>query len=185
MTDKALISELTWRSLEMQKKAFAGMPHFVAPEETPHLLRPTTRKGRDRIHVISLGVIAETERKFRDFLALAKERKCEIVSLEDERSFIVNGNCENLVKWWKDARRKGAGKTAARISASNRKAATLEAVNKIKDRWPLDSKTWPTSVLLAEAERSLNTVKSFLGSRIVAQTNYRAAQKRKAKLEAK
>lgn len=184
MTDKALISELTWRSLEMQRKAFPGMPHFVIPHETQWLLRATTRKERDRIYVMSLGVIAETEKKMRDFLALAKKRKCEIVSLEDERSFVVNGNCEHLVKWWRDARRKGAGKVGADIAAANRKVATKDAIDKIRDRWPLNSKTWPTDVLLAEADRSLNTVKSFLGSRIVAQANHRAKLKRKERADA-
>lgn len=184
MTDKAAISELTWRSLEMQKKAFPGMPHFVIPDDIQWLMRQTARDGHDRIHVMSLGVLAETEKKMRDFLALAKKRKCEIVSLEDERSFAVNGNCENLIKWWKDARRKGAGKVGADIAALNRKEATKEAIEKIRGRWPLPSKKWPTKLLLAEAGVSLNTAKAHLGKRPIAQYNYEVAQKRKERCNA-
>ena len=178
MTDKALISALTWRSLEMQRKAFADLPCFVAPDDLPQLLRPTTRKEADRIHVLSLGVIADKEKDFREFLALAKKRKVEIVSREDNQTFQVNGNCENLVKWWKDARRTGAAKIGANIGAEQKKAATKEAIDKIKDRWPLPSKEWSTAALLAEADLSFNTVKSRLGSRIIAQANHRAKVKR-------
>lgn len=180
MTDKALISELTWRTLAMQKAAFPDMPHFVMPDDLQWLMRPTTRKERDRVHVISLGVIADNEKTFREFLALAKKRKIELISREDNQTFFVNGNCENLVKWWKDARRNGAAKIGAKVSADQKKKETMLAIDKIRDRWPLPSKEWPTKVLLAEADRSLNTVKSVLGPRPIAQYNYQAKIKRKA-----
>lgn len=185
MADKALISELTWRSLEMQKAAFPDMPHYVAPDEINHLLRVTTRENFYRIHVMSLGVIADTEKDFREFLALAKQRKCEIVNHEDDQTFSVRGNCESLVKRWKEARKNGVAKIGGKISADLRKKQSLEAANKIKDRWPQPSKVWPTQVLLKEAGKSFNTIKSILGSRVIAQYNYQAKLKRKAKKEGK
>jgi hypothetical protein len=69
----------------------------------------------------------------------------------------------------------------ARISADNKKAKAAEGIAKIKDRWPLPSKEWPTDVLLDEADVSFNTAKAHLGPRPIAQYNYQAAQKRKAR----
>jgi len=72
----------------------------------------------------------------------------------------------------------------ARKAAEIRLKDSKKAIDKIKDRWPLPSKEWPTKLLLAEADRSLNTVKSRLGSRIIAQANHRAKMKRKANAKA-
>src|ERR1700729_3273121 len=110
MTDKALISDHSYRTIESQRAAFGDMPIFVLPDDLDQLFRPTTRKIIDRYHVESLAIIAKDENAFREFLAQAKQRKAEIVSREDEQTFRINGNVENLVKWWKDARRKGSSK---------------------------------------------------------------------------
>jgi len=95
----------------------------VLPHDLPSLFRPTSRKMSERFHVESLGVLAETELSFREFLTQTKKRKAEIVSREDNQTFIVNGNCENLVKWWKDARRKGSAKIGGERGAASKKAA--------------------------------------------------------------
>ncbi len=153
------------------------------PGDLPQLFRATTRQARDTIHVASLGVLADTEKSFREFLALAKKRRCEIFSCEDNRSFKLNGNCENLVKWWKDARRNGVAKIGAKMSADKKKSDSKAKVALITDRWPLPSKEWATKVLLHEAGISLNTAKAHLGKRPIAQYNYQAKLKRKAKKE--
>lgn len=183
MTDKALISDLTWRTIAMQRKAFADLPCFLIPDDLQSLLRPTTRKEIDRLHVLSLGIIADREKDFREFLAAVKKRKCEIVSREDNQTFVVNENCENIVKWWKDARRNGAAKIGARMSAEKKMQLSAEAADKIRDRWCLPSKDWPTQVLLGEAGISLNTAKKFLGRRPLEQANYQAKMKRKERHE--
>ena len=108
MTDKAVVSAYTYRPVAEQIKNSGNLPVFVLPQDLPQLFRQTTRKTDDCLHVESLAIIADTEEKFREFLDLAKKRKAKIVSREDNQTFIVNGNCENLVKWWKDARRKGS-----------------------------------------------------------------------------
>jgi hypothetical protein len=179
MTDKALISELTWRGLEMQRAIFHDMPHYF-PEEISSLLRPSSRNRRLRVHVVSFGVIAAREESFREFLDMAKKIKCEIVSYDDDKTFGVNGNCENLVKLWKDARRKGAANIGANVSAANKKAKSAIGIRLIKDRWPLPSSEWKTKDLLAEAGVSLNTAKAHLGKRPIAQYNHQAKLKRKA-----
>ena len=181
MTDKALISEYTYRSLASQKANSGDMPIFILPDDLSQLFRPTTRKVEDRYHVDSLAVLAKKEEDFREFLTEAKKRKAQIISREDNKTFAVNGNCENIVKWWKDARRNGTAKIGARRSADKKKAISAEGVAKIKDKWPLPSKEHPTAQLLAIAELSLNTVKSILGPRPIAQHNYRIKYGRQIK----
>lgn len=184
MTDKALISDFTWRSLGMQKAAFPNMPHYVAPDEMTSLLRATTRKEPIKIHVLSLGVIAEDEKQFLAFMAkLPKDAS--VISSEEEVTISRRNALNVSVALWRVARSRGAAKIGARISADKKKASTAEAIEKIRDRWPLPSKEWPTRVLLAEADKSFKTVKSVLGVRSVAQYNYRAAQKRKERRNAR
>lgn len=181
MTDKAIISDYTYRSLESQREAFPGMPVFVLPDDLTQLFRATTRKVPDRFHVESLGVLGREEKQFREFMAGAKERKAEIVCREDSQTFVINGNCENLVKRWRDARRDGAAQVGGRISADLRRKESMVAADKIKDRWPLPSEEWPTKALLKEAGISYNTAKTLLPPRPVAQYNYRAKHKREIK----
>jgi hypothetical protein len=180
MTDKALISDYTYQSIASQKANSGDLPIFVLPDDLSQLFRKTTRDTEDRYYVDSLAVLAKKEDEFREFLTEAKKRKAQIISREDNQTFVVSGNCENLVKWWKDARRKGTAKIGARMSADKKKALSAEGVAKIKDRWPLPTKEHPTRALLEEAGLSLNTVKSLLGPRLIAQYNYQAKMKRKA-----
>lgn len=185
MTDKALISDLTWRSLDMQRKTFPDMPHFVAPEDIASLLRPTRRKDELKIHVISLGIIADTEKNFLCILENIRKRKAHILEEETRTDYWPNCPIENVVNAWKVARRDGAAKIGAKVSADRKKATTTESIMKIKHLWPLPSKEHPTKELLATADLSLNTVKANLGSRLIAQHNYQAKLKRQARLRAK
>lgn len=136
MTDKAVISEHTYRSLESQREALDGMPVFVLPDDLPQLFRATTRPGRDALHVVSLGIIAENEKAFREFLDLARKNKAKIVSQEDGNFWIVPNNVENLVKWWKDARRKGSAVEGGRMGAAVLKAdVDARLKNLTKEEW--------------------------------------------------
>lgn len=136
MTEKALISAYTYRTLESQRETFAAFPTFVLPDDMPQLFRPTTRKVSDRFHVESLGILAAKEEEFREFLVQAKKRKAEIVSREDNQTFVANGNCENLVKWWKDARRKGSAKIGGDRGGAKKRAAIAERVKGLsREEW--------------------------------------------------
>ena len=179
MTDKALISDLTWRTIESQMAAFPDMPTFVVPYDLPSLLRPTTRKAPVNIHVVSLGVMAQTEKGFLELLTSIRKIKAHIIEAETATDYWPDCPIKNVVNAWKVARRDGSAKIGAKRSAEVKKAKSAEAVAKIKDRWPLPSKEWSTAVLLKEAGVSLNTAKSLLGKRPIAQYNYQAAQKRK------
>ena len=183
MADKALITDLTWRSLEMQQAAFPDMPVFVGVDEIPNMLRKTTRNEPDNIHVLSLGVIADNEKDFITFIKLARQRGATIHSREELNTYHSRVSTKEVVADWKAARKNGVAKVGGKISADKRKARSAEGVAKIKDRWGMPSKTWPTKVLLKEADISYNTAKTLLPPRPIAQYNYRAKLKRKARKE--
>lgn len=188
MTDKLLISKLTWRSLDMQKEAFPNIPTFFAPDDIENLFRKTNRNDSIRVHVLSLAVIADNEKDFRDFLFLAKKRGCSLHAIEEQQVFEFNSkfhNFDRVVNEWRKARRNGSARIGAAISAKNKRNRTAAGIARIKDRWPMGSGIWPTRVLLEEAGLSLNTVKSVLGSRPLAQANYEAAQKIKERRNAR
>lgn len=177
MADKALISDYTWRSLEMQKVAFPDMPHYLAPDELPSLLRQSQRSEQMNIHVMSLGVIAPTQKEFKDFLKQAWKLKATIRTLEG-KVLAPGKGIAIAVAQWKEDRLHGAAKVGGRISADNRMKKSAEGAARIKDRWSMDSKTWPTKVLLKEADMSYNTAKTLLPPRPVAQYNYEGRSKR-------
>lgn len=186
MHHKALISELTWRDLDMQRKAFPGMPHFIIPEDLQTLFRPTRRKDQLKLHVMSVAIIADNEKDFRSFMKNIYAIGAHIETLDEEERAIWPGQgMEAAVSAWRSARVKGAAKIGARISADRKKASTKECIAKIRDRWPSPSKEWSTKALLKEAGLSLNTVKANLGSRLIAQHNERARVKRRATLKSK
>lgn len=158
MTDKAVISEYTYRTLNGQREALGDLPVFVLPDDLPQLFRQTTRKAEDCLYVESLGVLGDTEEKFREFLALAKQRKAKIISIEDEQTFTVNGNCENLVKWWKDARRKGSAKIGGERGGAKKKAAVEERAKGLtKEEWTNGS--IKNARLADKYHMSINTLK--------------------------
>ena len=136
MTDKAIISGYTYRTIKSQRENALDMPVFVLPDDLEQLFRATSRKTDDVFHVDSLAVLAEDEKDFREFLANAKKRKAKIVSREDNQTFMVNGNCENIVKWWKDARRKGAGKIGGEIAGKVKREAVADMLKELtKEEW--------------------------------------------------
>jgi hypothetical protein len=131
MVDKALISELTWRSLETQKAAFPDMPHFIIPDELSFLLRPTQRKEKLVIHVMSLAVIAETEKEFWAFMKEAFSIGAIIRCLETGEEYTKHLRI-TAIEAWKVARKFGAAKIGGRISADRKEAATKTAIELIR-----------------------------------------------------
>lgn len=188
MTDKALISDLTWRSLEMQKAAFPDMPHFTI-DEISSLLRPSTRVEKINIHVLSLAIIADNEEDFRDFIALAQKRGINLHTQEEEMEFLFDRKTvhrtEHLIETWRKARRNGASKIGGNISGRKKENATKTAIELIRADWPKPSNEFSTEELLERAGVSLNTAKKHLGRRPIEQANYIAKMKRKASREAR
>ena len=164
MTEKALISDLTWRSLEMQRELFKGMPLYELPTDLGAIFRATTRKSEDRFFVASFAIIADSEIDLRDFAKQCKKRKIDICSAEGQTHWRWYNSVQVLVEWWRDARRNGAAKRGGEVKAKKDEILFWQGFNKIKDRWHLPAKKENASpVLLDEAETSRNTVRSYLG----------------------
>lgn len=191
MTEKALISGYTWRSLEMQREAFMDMPTFIAPDDLPVLLRKSQRKDRLFINTMSLAVVADSEKAFEAFWK-SLPKNCSIRITE---TGAVIQSClpfNDAKKMWQESRKFGAAKIGGRISAEKKEAEYRKATDAISDRWPKPTTDWPTSVLLAEAGKivgrkniSYNTAIKYLGKRPIAQYNYQAALKRKERRNAR
>lgn len=179
MADKLLISNLTWRSLEMQRFAYPEMPFFIVPDEITSLIRPTQRMEKLNIHVISYAVIADNEKDFLSFIK-SLPKGTEIHSKEEAGCIGPTTPIKKALICWKAARKFGAAKVGGRISAAKRQDESKKACAKIADRWPLPNKIWTTPTLLIEADISYNTAIKFLGKRPIAQYNYQAKLKRKA-----
>lgn len=175
--------------MEMQKTAHPDMPFFIAPDEIPSMLRPTRRATVDRIHVMSLACIADNEKALREFLTLAKQRGCRIISKEENQEFVLRNksDVEHFVHEWRLARNRGAAKIGGLISAKLREDEHRKACAVIADRWPLAKEEWRTPDLLREAGQAIgkkkisyNTAIKYLGKRPIAQYNYQAKMKRAA-----
>lgn len=185
MAPKVYRSNLTWRTLDYQDSILApavpgwpDVPIYTGEDDLQNLLRPTTRKSIDDLYMASLAILAKHEDKFKKhFDALVK--KFRVIAVEEGIDWKTSG--PQAVKAWKLARKKDSGKHGGTISAERKKAETKEAIELIRDRWPLPSKEWPTSVLLDEADISLNTAKAHLGKRPIAQYNHEAKMKRKVR----
>jgi hypothetical protein len=164
MPDKALISELTWRTLDMQRKALPGMPHYVAPDELGELFRPTTRMEKLRINVVSVAVIADNEKDFREFMSRAKKRGALIIVPSAGLVYPLKKTPDEMVALWRNARREGAAKAGGIAKANKDERLFWAGFSKIADRWHLPAKEENASpFLVAEAETSRNTVRSYLG----------------------
>lgn len=137
MTHKALISELSHRSLKMQRDAFPDMPHYTAPHEIGMVLRPSTRKEQLKLHVVSLAVIADNEKDFRSFIALARKRDV-ILCLEDGLMLNCKAPINHLIDKWKGSRREGAAKAGGDSKSRNSFLKFWDGFSKIKDRWHLN-----------------------------------------------
>jgi hypothetical protein len=171
MPDVALISELSHHKMQVQKDTYPDMPHFVSPDEIPMMLRPSTRADTLRVHVLSLAVIADNEKDFREFLSMAKKRKAQIVSkLEGTSS----------VEQWKLARRNGAAKAGGDAKSEISEKKFWECFASIVDRWHLPSvKPNTNTLLLKEAKTTRNTVKSYLGHTRVQWQGFSDARRRR------
>jgi hypothetical protein len=130
------------------------------------------------LYVSSVGVLGTKEDYVETFARELMRRGWKLISIEENTEW-KKITVREILDAWKHARINGAAMVGSKISAANRRAKIKMAVDKIKERWGMPSNIWSTKLLLKEADISLNSVKSILGSRIVAQANFRAKEKRK------
>jgi hypothetical protein len=185
MASKIFKSTWTWRTLAHQDKFlsdavpdYKNVPQYIDDEGLAYMFRKTTRKSVETVYVSSVGVLGTNENYVETFIRELMKRDWRLVSVEEKIEW-KKITVHEVLDAWKYARINGAALVGAKISAANRSAKIKMAVDKIKERWGMPSNIWPTKMLLKEADISLNSVKSILGSRIVAQANFRAKEKRK------
>jgi hypothetical protein len=103
-----------------------------------NMLRPTSRKEPDRIHVASLAVLAWDEDDFTALVGTVVARGGVIISVDDE--FTVSAaTLTQAVAMWKMARKRsrtiGVQLKGARISADKKRAVAAAGVERIKQYW--------------------------------------------------
>lgn len=187
MASKIFKSTWTWRTLAYQDKIlsesvpdYKNVSVYVDDEGLTQLFRKTTRKSIDTIYICSVGLLGSEEECVENIAREFMKRGWRLVAIEEKidwKKFTVR----ELLDVWKYARINGAARNGARISSENKRARTKAATDKIKERWKFPSDIWPTKILLDEVGISLNSAKSILGSRKIAQINFKAAEKRKLK----
>lgn len=189
MAFKLFLSNYTYRTPLQQEATFAkvreldGAPLYT-PEDLAILFRPSTRKVSDTLVAASVACFAKTEEAFIELLTNCRYKGTRLEGLEEPFQWRPGQSNAGAVRAWREARSKGSAVIGGRISAERKEAASKEAVEKIRDRWPLPSQDWRTEDLLNEAELSYNTAIKFLGKRPIAQYNYQAKLKRKQRREA-
>lgn len=156
--------------------------------ERASMVRPTSRRngGGETVYVASLPCVAWGMNDLTGFLASLMERSATLVVLDvgltippDAGARVLNKAVETFAAT-KRQRVVGGSIVGATISANKRRAATDDAIARIRDRWPLPSKDYPTKALLTEAGLTYNTARDRLKARPEAQKWHLAAQKRKA-----
>lgn len=152
------------------------------------LLRPTARKKLvETIYFASPACFAWSLTDFTSMLTLFMERGATLIAVDGNLVISPKAGPRELgeaMRIFTSSKRTvtglGAGAGAA-ISARKRRESTDDAVKRIADRWPLPSREYPTSDLLAEAGLSMNTVIDRLGRRPLAQKRRIDAAKRRAR----
>lgn len=185
MTVKVFKSTWTWRTLTHQEQVLApavpgwpNVPVYIDHEGLNSLFRPTTRKTIDTIYIASVGLLGTEEECVENIAREFMKRGWRLIAIEEKIDW-KKLTVREVLDAWQYARINGAARVGGRISAQNRKARIKAGTDKIKERWRLPSNLWPTKILLEEIDVSLNSVKSVLGSRLIAQKNYQAMLKRK------
>lgn len=187
MTVKIFKSTWTWRTLAYQEKiladavpGYADAAVYVDDEGLHALFRKTTRKSVETVYVSSVGLLGTEEECVENIAREFMKRGWRLIAVEENIDW-KKLTVREVLDAWSYARINGAAMQGARISSENRRARTQAACAAIKERWRFPSNIWPTKILLEEIGLSLNSVKSVLGSRKIAQINFQASEKRKLK----
>lgn len=185
MSEKVLVTDFTWRTEDQQLNSIgvANVPIYYGTDGRLALVRPTSRKEQDIIHVASIACLSDDEDDLIDFLRAAKKRNLKIICAEEKFEWYPQRSLSLVLRAWKMARNNGAARVGGQISAAKREAMAKAGAEKIKGRWCLPNSAFKTDDLLKEADISRTSANKYLGRRPMAQANHVAAQKRKAKRE--
>lgn len=188
---KIFVSDYTYRTEADQLEKLREDPRLAEapifrPVDLSTMFRQTQRPTRDTFCAASTACFGKTEDAFIGFIENCRQRKASIVGVEEKFEWRPGQSNAGAVKVWKLARVKGAAKAGADISATRRNAEREKGCKAIKPFWCLPTKLHPTEDLLRQANKAIGkrgkmhyrTAVKFLGSRLIARNNHRAAQKR-------
>lgn len=146
------------------------------------LLRPSSRRAHDPLHVASPAVLAWTLADFLGVLAALSEKGIILMLLDSGLTYPPGCGPQAVAGAAKafDAacrRQKGEpGERGGDVSGRVRSVAAQARCESIRERWALPSLEHPTAALLAEAHVSKPTAIKWLGVRSEAQRRYQAGR---------
>ncbi len=192
MADKVYKSSTSARSEAYQDVLLAakvpGWPNVTIYRdgEREGLIRPTTRKIEDSIYAASFACFADNESDLVAFLRACKDngRRVRLIGIEEDFEWYPQRSLSIAINAWKAARRSGASKRGAEMSAASKKAKTAARLKLIEDDLKKDEYT-TRELLERVGVKSVNSIKNTYGiSREEMQRRYRAELKRKERREA-
>lgn len=149
------------------------------------MFRTTKRQENNEVHVASVALMADTESEAVEVLKKINTCRATLHCPEEKQVWKTPIPKLPFLIAWKDARKRGAAKRGAEMSASSKKAATAAKLKLIEDDLRLDEYT--TKELLDRVGvKSVNSIKNHYGiSREQMQVRYKAELKRKERRNAK
>lgn len=145
------------------------------------LLRETGRpENVETIIVASLACLAWEQSDFLKCIAAISQRGATLVALNTGRRIVPDASPTEMAEANEEflaGRRSKSlvGLLGYKVSAERRSTAALEGAKRIKDRWVLPTKDYPTDALLEEAGICRNTANLYLHKRKEAQRQHRNA----------
>ena len=145
------------------------------------LLRQTSRPDNAEVIIVtSLACLAWEQSDFLQCVAAASTRGATLVAIDTGRQTAPDASPTEIadaVQEFVSRRRskRGLGPPGHLVSADRRAAEARAGAMRIKERWALPTKDYPTDPLLAEAGICRNTANLYLGKRPDAQRKHRNA----------
>lgn len=157
-----------------------------ADDEINLLTRPTTRTSQNEVYCGSLALFADTESDMIAFLRAAKLRGLKLVCAEEALTWSGGKPISSIVTKWREARKYGAAKRGAELSAATKRANSIASLKKVEHLLKLTTKDGGTTkaILAGVGIKSVNTIQNVYGyTREEMQRRYAAELKRKQRRE--
>lgn len=140
--------------------------------------RDMLRRAANEIVVAALPCLGwDQVEDFLQCLAAIQARGATLVALDTGRRTAPDASPDEIAEaareFVKGRRASRGGPAGSQVSAERREAEANDAAMRIKDRWRLPTKDYPTDELLAEAKICRNTANKYLRPRPEAQRLYR------------
>lgn len=174
--------DLTRRGLQVRT------PNLL--EQRAEMLRPTSRRTGETIYVATLAVLSFGAPDLANVLAAAARRRATLVSVADSLTVPPDAPAavvaEAMAVWDRHKRRaitEGGRLAGVKVAQERRRAATAEALAKVRDDWSRPSAEVSTAALIERAGLSYKSLNEHLGPRKKAQRRAEQAAQRAARKE--